>query len=312
MRRFNLTKPLILFCVTIAFLFNIHTTSAHAQSSAARIPVPLPTPQPTPTPEAAKTAAPSSDAAPTPENTAQAEAVLAKVLQTVGGQTYLQARTQTGRGRFSVFVDAVAGLPAVFDDTVVYPDRQRTEFRGSSVRLIQVNTGDGGWVFDAATRTIKDLTAAQVTDFRTALRASLDNLLRGEWRRGTDKATLSYIGRREAGIGRRNEALRLTYPEGFAVEFEFGAKDNLPAKILYRRSMKKDDAGDDPEAMKIVLEEDRFAQFINVGGILSPFVVDHFRDGKQTSRVNYETLEYNRPVADSVFARPTNLKNLMK
>lgn len=286
--------------------------TARAQSSAARIPVPLPTPQPTSTPEAAKTIAPSSDLAPTPENTAQAEAVLAKVLQTIGGQTYLQAKTQTGRGRFSVYADAVAGLPAVFDDTVVYPDRQRTEFRGSSVRLIQVNTGETGWVFDATTRTIKDLTTAQVADFRTALRASLDNLLRGEWRRGKDKATLSYIGRREAGIGRRNEALRLTYADGFAVEFEFGAKDNLPAKILYRRSMKKEDAGDDPEAMKIVLEEDRFAQFINVGGILSPFVVDHFRDGKQTSRVNYETLEYNRPVADAVFARPTNLKNLMK
>lgn len=310
MRRFNLTNPIILFCVSIAFLFNTHT--AHAQSSAARIPVPLPTPEPTPTPEASTIATPLANIAATPENTTQAEAVLAKVLQTIGGQTYLQTRTQTGRGRFSAYADNVAGLPAVFDDTVVYPDKQRTEFRGSTVRLIQVNTGDSGWVYDGATRTIKDLTAAQVTDFRTALRASLDNLLRGEWRGGKDKATLSYIGRREAGIGRRNEAVRLTYKDGFAVEFEFGAKDNLPAKILYRRTMKKPDGGDDPEAMKIVLEEDRFAQFINVGGVLSPFVVDHFRDGKQTSRVNYETLEYNRPVADTVFARPTNLKNLMK
>ncbi len=310
MRRFTLTKPLLLTCALILFLSVAFT--AQAQSSAARIPTPLPTPEPTPTPEARATVTPLSNIAPTKENTAQAEAVVARVLQTIGGQSFLQAKTQTGRGRFSSYVDGVAGLPVVFDDTVVYPDKQRTEFRGSSVRLIQVNTGEGGWVFDGATRTIKDLKPEQVADFRTALRASFDNLLRGEWRQSENKAMLSYVGRREAGIGRRNEVVRLTYPDGFAVEFEFGAKDNLPAKISYRRTMKKDDDGDNPDAMKIVVEEDRFAQFINVGGILAPFVIDHYRDGKQTSRVNYETLEYNQPVLDAVFARPTNLKTLMK
>jgi outer membrane lipoprotein-sorting protein len=83
------------------------------------------------------------------------------------------------------------------------------------------------------------------------------------------------------------------------VDFEFGAKDSLPAKVIYQR---KDAEG------KELPEEDRMAQYIAVGGILVPYVIDHFRAGVQTSRINYESVEFNAPVADALFTRPANAK----
>jgi hypothetical protein len=141
------------------------------------------------------------------------------------------------------------------------------------------------------------MTREQVEDFRFNIRTTIENLLRGSWRK--EGARLSYAGRREAGIGRRNETVRLTYGDGMSVEFEFGAKDALPAKILYQR--KNADGQDVPE-------EDRLAQYVTLDGIVAPFVVDHFRAGVQTSRINYESIEFNVPIPEALFTRPANAK----
>ena len=42
----------------------------------------------------------------------------------------------------------------------------------------------------------------------------------------------------------------------------------------------------------------------------SPFVIDHFRAGTQSSRVNYEKVAFNQPVPDSLFERPADAKSI--
>ena len=229
----------------------------------------------------------------------KAEAILQRAIEALGGRAYLDIRTITGRGLFTQFQDGRSGLPSQFVDYLVFPDRERTEFRAQGVRTIQTNVGTTGWVYDGATRTLRDMTPKQTEEFRFALRTSVDNLLRGWWRK--EGAQLSYVGRREAGLARRNEAVRLTYPDGFTIDFEFGAKDFLPAKTLYKRL-----GAEDPAAM----EEDRFAQYITTNGVTLPLVIDHFRAGVQTSRINYELVEFNPSIPDSLFARPADVKAL--
>jgi hypothetical protein len=228
---------------------------------------------------------------------AKAEQILQRAIEALGGSSYLNVHTVIGRGQYTPFQNGVSGLPSAFIDYIVYPDRERTEFRSQGVRNIQTNVGESGWIYDSAARSIKDMTTEQVKDFRFLLRTSVENLLRGGWRK--EGASLSYVGRREAGLARRNETVRLTYPDGQSVEFEFGAKDGLPAKVIYQR---QDEEGKD------VKEEDRLAQFIAVGGINAAFVIDHYRAGIQTSRINYESIEFNQPVAETLFARPANAK----
>ncbi len=94
------------------------------------------------------------------------------------------------------------------------------------------------------------------------------------------------MGRREAGLAKRNETVKLTFADGFWIEYEFGAKDGLPAKIIYLHKRKNLDTGEF-EAAK---EEDQLLKFITVDGVTAPWVIDHFIDGKQWSRVNYESI----------------------
>src|SRR5204863_4241668 len=146
-------------------------------------------------------------------NDEKAEQVIQRAIEAMGGSAYLNVRTIVGHGQFTQFKDGESGLPSAFVDYIVFPDRERTEFRASSGKIIQTNTGDTGWVYDGAAKSIKEMTKAQIADFKVALRASVENLLRGLWRK--DGAKLSYVGRREAGIGQRNEVVRLTYPDGY-------------------------------------------------------------------------------------------------
>jgi hypothetical protein len=231
----------------------------------------------------------------------KAEQIIQRAVQAMGGDRYLQVKTAIGRGLFTEFADGVSQIPIKFVDYIAYPDKERTEFSGKA-RLIQTNVREGGWIYDGAALTLKDQNQAQLEDFRIAMRVGVENLLRGWWR--SQGATLSYAGRREAAIGRRNETVRLTYPDGFWIEYEFSGEDNLPAKVLFVRKHKNPDT----EEIEDVKEEDRLHKMITIDGITAPFIVDHYRNGIQTSRIGYDTVEYNKPVADSLFAKPANFK----
>jgi hypothetical protein len=77
----------------------------------------------------------------------------------------------------------------------------------------------------------------------------------------------------------------------------------LPTKAIYKR------LNPDNEEVR---EEDRYAQFIDVAGIKTPFIVDHFTNSVQTSRINYESIEFNKAISDAIFKKPNSAKELKK
>ena len=234
---------------------------------------------------------------PAPKEDEKAAEVVRHAVEALGGGAYLGVKTLVSRGHFTPFKDGVATLPTAFTDYLILPDRDRTEFRGAGVKTIQTYTGDTGWIADLLSKKILELKPEQVEDFHTSIRTSVDNLLRGWWR--SEGASLAYVGRREAGLARRNEVVRLTYPDGFEAEFEFDSKEWLPSKVKYKKGNSEGER---------VEEEDRFAQLVSVGAVRFPFVVDHFTAGVQASRVNYDSVEFNRPVPDSLFTKPADVK----
>ena len=251
---------------------------------------------------------PSSSPGPSPSAPAaideKSPKIIDRAIEVLGGQAYLNVQTVVGKGFYSEFKENVPQVPVRFLDYVAYPDRERTEFTSSGVRSIQTNVGDTGWMFDGGPKKISDQTPAQVEDFKRTMRTSVENVLRGWWRNEGGKVT--YAGRREAGLAKRNETIRLTYPDGFWVEFEFGAKDGLPAKVIYKRTRKDMDTGDQVETT----EEELLLKFITVNGITAPWVIDRYVNGKQTSRINYESIQYNQRLADSLFAKPADVKSI--
>lgn len=231
---------------------------------------------------------------------AAAEAVLQKAVQNLGGDKYLKVTSQVGRGRYSIMREGVVVSFQSFVDVLVYPDKERTEFKGGGVKSVQTNVGATGWTFDGDAEVIKIQGEKQIESFKRGIRTSLDNLLRGQWR---GEATLAYVGKRQASLGKRNDVVKLAYNDGLTVEFEFAADTGLPMKASYARTTV------DGEDIK---EEDRYAQFVDVAGVKAPFIIDRFTNGAQTSRINYETIEYNRAIPDAIFAKPANPKELKK
>jgi hypothetical protein len=234
----------------------------------------------------------------------KSQRILDRAVEVLGGANYLNVKSVTGKGFFTTFHDGTSQIPARFLDYIVYPDRERTEFTGAGIRTIQTNVGDTGWIYDGGVKKITDQQAAQIEDFKRIMRTSVENLLRGWWRK--DGGKVAYVGRREAGLAKRNETVRLTYPDGFWIEYEFGARDGLPAKIIYKRSRKNMETGDVEETT----EEDQLFKFISISGVTAPWVIDHFVNGKQVTRVNYESVQYNQSIPDSLFAKPDDVKKI--
>ena len=229
----------------------------------------------------------------------RADAVVRKAVQLLGGSTYMNVRSQVGRGNFSVLKTGVNVSVQTFVDLIVFPDKERTEFKAAGVKTVQTNTGTTGWVFDGDQELIKVQSEKQVANFRRGLRTSLDNLLRGYWK---GDAELTYIGRRQGTLGKRNDAVKLTYKDGFVVEFEFTADEGTPVKAIYKTT----------SGEETVTEEDRYAQFVDTQGITAPYVVDRFTNGEHISRINFLTIEYNKAIPDSIFTKPTDIKQLKK
>lgn len=240
--------------------------------------------------------APTAD----PSKKAQAESVLQKAVQNLGGEKYLNVKSQIGRGKFSIIKESAVISFQTFTDVIVYPDKERTDFKGGGTRTVQTNVGNTGWVYDGDQDLVKVQDEKQIENFKRGIRTSLDYLLRGHWRGEGD---IVYVGKRPATLGKRNEVIKLIYKDGLEVEFEFAADDGLPQKGSYKR------LNADNEEVK---EEDRYAQFIEVDGIKTPFIIDRFTGGTQTSRINYQTVEFNKPVSDSIFAKPASAKAAKK
>src|SRR3982750_3528589 len=100
----------------------------------------------------------------------KAEAVIAKAVQSLGGDPYLKVRSQVGRGKFSVIKDGAVVSFQTFTDAIIYPDTERTEFKSGASRTVQVNRGDTGWIYDGDQDLIKIQSPVQVENFRRGLR----------------------------------------------------------------------------------------------------------------------------------------------
>lgn len=240
----------------------------------------------------------------TPAVDEKSKQIIDRAIEVLGGANYLNVQSVISKGFYTGFKGGEAQVPARFLDYLVYPDRERTEFTQFGIKTIQTNSGNTGWMFDGAVKKLSDQTPTQVEEFKRVMRTSLENLLRGWWQKEGGK--IVYVGRREAGLAKRNETIRLTYPNGFWVEYEFGARDGFPAKILYKRMRKDPDSGDEVETT----EEDQILRYVENQGVQSPWVIDHLINGKQATRINYESVLYNQKIDEALFAKPADVKKI--
>ncbi|MFV0389690.1 MAG: hypothetical protein ACK5NT_13145 [Pyrinomonadaceae bacterium] len=228
-----------------------------------------------------------------------ADAIIAKAVQNLGGSSYLNVTSVISEGSLSMLQNGVNSSYQTFTDVIVFPDRERTDFSEGGSRTIQVNTGEKGWIFEEKFESFRDQDEKGIAAFNIGLRSHYDFLLRGKFRQ---VAQLSYVGKRAAEVGRRNEVLKLTFADGFEVEYEFSF-NGMPAKTIYRTKLSDD---------SYKTEETRYNRFVNYQGIQTPTIVDRYSDDKYIYRISFEKITYNKKVDDAIFTKPESIKKIKK
>lgn len=246
--------------------------------------------------------APQVDAPPPPQSpdAARAASLIEAATMALGGPQYVAVKSQVSTGVFTGFVQGQRGAPVDFIDTFVFPDRNRTEFGKKKFRVVQSNSGDTGWKFDAQRDMLAAQTAEEVALYKRYVRANLDNVLRGMWR--ASDARLEYLGKAEHAPRQWSEGVALTYGDGLRVEMYFDSQTHLPTRTRYYE-------GAESGAPGSVLET-RYYFFLDYGGIKAPRTVDLYRDNVQTARVVYDSVAFNAPVDPKVFDKPATAKDL--
>src|SRR3982751_1180477 len=84
----------------------------------------------------------SQPAAPQPDD--RADAIIQKAVQFLGGDKYRNVSSQIGRGNFSLLKEGVNVSVQSFVDFIVFPDKERAEFKAAGVKTVQTNTGASG------------------------------------------------------------------------------------------------------------------------------------------------------------------------
>lgn len=222
------------------------------------------------------------------QSAAQARAVLDAATQTMGGEKLLTITTIIGKGKYTQFDDkGELALLADFVDYIAYPDKERTEFGKGKKRFIQTNVGATGWIYDGEQKALRDQTPEQVENFQQGLRRNLDHLLR---RSRQPDVQLRYLGEKEIWFRQRGRGVQIRFPldEGQeeVVELYIDPQTLEPVRLAYGN------------------EEDRFFLYREFNGVHWPLRIDHYRGQVQTSRISYNSLEFNQPIDPRLFEKP--------
>lgn len=237
---------------------------------------------------------------PTSPDAAKAAALIEAATMALGGPQYLSVKSQVSTGVFTGFVQGQRGAPVDFIDTFVFPDRNRTEFGRKKSRVVQSNSGDSGWKFDAQRDMLAAQTAEEVALYKRYIRANLDNVLRGMWR--LPDVQLEYLGKREHAPRQWSEGVALTYADGLRVELYFETLTHLPTRTRYYEGAESGAPGSTIET--------RYYFYLDYGGVKAPRTVDLYRDDVQTARVVYDSVSFNAAVDAKVFDKPATAKDL--
>ena len=234
------------------------------------------------------------------EGADRARALVEAAVAALGGDRYLAVTSVVSTGIFTAFQQGRRGVPLDFVDTIVFPDRNRTEFGKKKSRMVQANAGARGWKYDASRQTLEAQNEDEVGAFQRYVRANVDNVLRQYWRAPGTK--LSYVGREEVAPRRWAEVVAVEYEDGFRVELLFDPATHLPAATRYREGAESGAPGS--------LVESKYFVYLDYGGVKVPRTVDLYRDQVQTARIVYDDVKFNVATDASFFEQPESAKAL--
>ncbi len=225
----------------------------------------------------------------TPEAIERARQVLADMLRAVGGRDAvvgIRDATIVGEATVSTPFGEFKGEQRMFLQS---PDRLRVEVRLPQMTLVQVLSGDSGWV--STPMGTQDVPASVAKELRAAFRRLFFQLLRIGEREGV---TVSYLGS-ESVEGKSAEVLQYQDDEHvFTLYVETAS--HLPLKLKYH--------GTDPFSGARAEFEEIYSDYREVSGVKYPFRTVTLQGGKRFTEFLASEVKINAGVAEELFKKP--------
>jgi len=164
-----------------------------------------------------------------PPTAGQAEEVLNRMLEALGGEKFLSAKDIIRRGRLYSFNRGELSSPGErFVDYLKFPGKKRLEL-GKDGKIVYLNDNDQGWELDR--QGIREMTPEQIENFQESNRRDYEYLLR--FRPRGEKVEVYYLGR-EFADNRRVHVLELVDERGDSSKLLVDARTYLPMQLRYR------------------------------------------------------------------------------
>jgi outer membrane lipoprotein-sorting protein len=233
-----------------------------------------------------------------PKNIERGAELIKQAVSARGGERFMSVTNILTNGMYTPFVKGLSQLPRQFVDWIVYPDKERTEFgKGKKKnRVIQVNAGKTGWVYDGETETLKDQTDKQIEEYLESVDFDIDRLLRAAAKGAGVEA--GFAGREETRPGERADVVALKFKSDRIAYLLLDQQTHLPLSLSYEKA---EDNG-------LTKQEIRYNQYVDYDGVKYPNIVDYYRDSVQTIRLNIQSVKLNTQVSDDLFAKPASAK----
>ncbi len=233
-----------------------------------------------------------------PKNAELGVELIKKAVAARGGDRYLAFKAILTTGQFTSYDKGMSTVPRQFGDWIVYPDKERTEFgKGKKKdRIIQVNVGKTGWIYDGDAETLKDQSDQQIKTHLEGIEFDIDRILRFSWKEAG--AEVRFWGREEIRPGERANVVEIKLKNDQLIYLWMDRGTNLPMSLIYEKT----------EEGALVKRETRYFQYIDYENVKFPNIVDFYRDGVQEGRINLQSAKLDPPITDELWAKPASVK----
>jgi len=217
----------------------------------------------------------------------QAQQALERVVQAMGGQPFLQAKSLTARGRIFFFQDGATAGFEPFQSWAVYPDKRRFSY-GKTLPVVLINNGSQGWEIDKYGLITQP--PEQLRIWALASRFSLENSLR---LRIHDPDVLVQYGNVDFIDNVPTQGIDLTMPGGITVRIDLNRQTFLPARISYRIRNVKDQDWDE--------YSDAYADYKLIDRIQTPMHITRYLNGERIGETFRNFAHYNEEYPSNYF-----------
>ena len=233
------------------------------------------------------------------KNAKQARTALDAMVQALGGQAWLNLKTQMRQGHVAAFFHGKpSGGTTDFWEYHVWPDKDRIEYTKHR-DVLQFYVGSEGW--EVTYRGKKALPQEQVDDFLRRRDHSIETAVK-TWL-NDPKTILVYEGQR---LAERHlaEQVTLISAQNEAVTILMDVQTHLPLRRTFQWR--------DPVYMDKNLDAEEYDDYHTVGGLPTPFMITRFKNDDMISQRFMDKVTYNQPLGDDFWSVDASERRIKK